>query len=269
MSTAFGNTRSCAPSSDHHSANSSFEYTENMRPPTTVNASRNVPRLQRDQAKKHGPDQSFDAISRLSRRQTPPQSYFKQVKGPFDSNNDKISQSVRDAFIPPRHNFVNKKNSQKNRLKENGTITPSNIVFELGQNDIVCGRGAPSNLHEGNQMFRELAEEHQASYLCSKRADKPKIAMLVMEEVQARGGRFVRRVKTTTNGRSFGWEELEEKRSYEKVCQVLREGAPEIRRKMLSCSKLREKTHQNDQASSERLLPVFQGSYSCRYDFYQ
>lgn len=232
--------------------------------PPTVDASRNVQRLQGAQTKKKWLSQSFGAIHHLSRRKTPSQSCFNQAESRGDPNNDKISKAVRDAFIPPRYNFVNKKKMQGCGATEKSTITPSGIIFDLGERDIVCGRGAPSTQQEGNKMFRELVEEHQAPYLCSKRADKPKIAMLVMEEVRARGGRFVRRVKTATNGRSFGWEELDEKRCYEKMCQALREGAPEIRRKMLSCSQIREDTRQNDQTSPERSLPVFQGaSYSC------
>jgi hypothetical protein len=116
----------------------------------------------------------------------------------------------------------------------------SNYIIELQGYDIVCGRGAPSSFQHANQIFRELVADYQTLYLCSKRGDKPKIAMAVLELVQSRGGRFVKRVKRSYNGH-FGWEEIGEKRAYEKVCQALREGAPELRRKMLaSSSKLRE-----------------------------
>ena len=63
------------------------------------------------------------------------------------------------------------------------------------------------------------------------------IAMKIMDEVKSRGGRFVRRVKTARKGNSFGWEDIGEKRAYEKVCQALREGASELRRRMLACSR--------------------------------
>lgn len=264
MSTTQSHTLSRSPSSDRNSGSSSFKCTENM--PPSVDSSCNVSKLRRGQAKNVPPSQSVGSIHKFHLRKRP-QSFTIPAKRPFESTGcEKISQSVRDAFIPPRHNFVNGKQTVMFGATEKCTIAPSGIIFELGEHDIVCGRGAPSNLQEGNKMFREMVEEYQAFYLCSKRADKPKIAIQVMEEVRARGGRFVRRVKTATNGRSFGWEELEEKRSYEKVCQALREGAPEIRRKMLSCNKIREEKQQNDQTSSERPLPVFQdGSYSCHY----
>jgi hypothetical protein len=46
-------------------------------------------------------------------------------------------------------------------------------------------------------------------------------------------------VKTSHHGR-FGWEAIEEKRAYEKVCQALRDGAPELRQRMLASSKVKE-----------------------------
>jgi hypothetical protein len=97
--------------------------------------------------------------------------------------------------------------------------------------DIVCGRGAPTNFHYGNQVFRELVEDHQTSYLCAKRSDKPKIAMKLLDVVKSRGARFVKRQKTT--GR-FTWVDIGDKGAYEKVCQALRDGAPDLRRQVMS-----------------------------------
>ena len=56
-----------------------------------------------------------------------------------------------------------------------------------------------------------------------------------MNIIQSRGGRFLRRYKR--NGVSwerghFVWVEVDPQKAYEKACQALREGAPEIRRKM-------------------------------------
>jgi hypothetical protein len=101
-------------------------------------------------------------------------------------------------------------------------------------NDVLCGRGAPSNYHPGNQAFRNLVQNHQTLYLCAKRCDKPVIATNLMEIIRSRGGRFLRHVKA--GGGRFGWVEIGELRAYEKVCQALREGAPEFRRKMMAQS---------------------------------
>ncbi|KAL3943120.1 MAG: hypothetical protein SGBAC_002811 [Bacillariaceae sp.] len=97
--------------------------------------------------------------------------------------------------------------------------------------DIVCGRGAPTNFHYGNQVFRELVEDHQTTYLCSKRSDKPHIAMKILDLVKAAGGRFVRRQRTAEG---LIWQEINDKGAYEKICQALREGAPDLRRQVLS-----------------------------------
>jgi hypothetical protein len=153
---------------------------------------------------------------------------------------NEISQSVRNAFIPPHHKFIN-------------TVSPDrkskpDITFGLQEHDIVCGRGAPSNAQHGNTLFKELVKENQTAYICARKADKPKIAIKVMTEVHDRGGRFVRRVKTASDGRGFGWEEIEEKRAYEKICQALRDGAPELRRKMLASE---ARVRQNDNRDNE------------------
>jgi hypothetical protein len=131
---------------------------------------------------------------------------------------------------------------------ENGIVTVSHqptaaarsspIPGELQELDIVCGRGAPTNYHYGNQAFKDLVGEYQTGYLCAKRCDKPQLAMKVMDIVKERGGRFVRREKTS--GRSI-WVEIDPKGAYEKVCQALRQGAPEIRSKTLASTLAAEK----------------------------
>jgi hypothetical protein len=96
-------------------------------------------------------------------------------------------------------------------------------------------RGAPTNYHPGNEYFRDLVKEYQHSYLTSKRADKPFVASHIVEIIKSRGGRFLRRHKR--NGVSwerghFVWVEVDPQKAYEKACQALREGAPDIRRKL-------------------------------------
>lgn len=118
--------------------------------------------------------------------------------------------------------------------RETAPTTPD-LIWKLGSFDIVCGRGAPVTWNEGNQNFRDLITEYQTEYLCSKRSDKPRLATKIHEVIKSRGGRFVRRVKNSHRGR-FGWEEIPEKRAYEKICQSLRDGAPELRRKMIASS---------------------------------
>jgi len=108
-------------------------------------------------------------------------------------------------------------------------------VSQVGPNDVLCGRGAPTNYHPGNEYFRDLVKQYQSTYLSSKRADKPFVATHIVNIIQSRGGRFLRRYKR--NGVSwerghFVWVEVDPQKAYEKACQALREGAPEIRRKL-------------------------------------
>ena len=117
------------------------------------------------------------------------------------------------------------------------------LIYEVRDSDVLCGRGAPTSWHHGNQYFRRLVSKHQSAYLASRRADKPEIATMIVDKVRERGGRFLKRTKMPGVGPSghFCWQEIGEQRSYEKACQALREGAPEIRRRMLSAEADRER----------------------------
>jgi len=134
--------------------------------------------------------------------------------------------------------------------EKTGALTHSKGLREM---DIVCGRGAPTNFHIGNEKFRELVSNYHSAYFCAKRSDKPDIAMNIMEVLQSRGARFVRRQKgrhATTVAAAIApgsqqaspppfsshWMEVSSKIAYEKVCQALRDGTPEIQRKMFSSS---------------------------------
>lgn len=113
-------------------------------------------------------------------------------------------------------------------------------------------RGAPTNYHQGNELFRELVKEYQGQYLASKRADKPHIATHIVNIIQSRGGRFLRRYKRsgTTSFGHFVWVEVDPQKAYEKACQALREGAPEIRRKMKSVSPTKDHHGEDDEGSN-------------------
>jgi hypothetical protein len=112
----------------------------------------------------------------------------------------------------------------------------SKLVYELTDQDVLCGRGAPSQWHPGNQYFRQLVADYQPMYVARKRADKPEIALLLVDRVKARGGRFLKRTKRPGIGPCghFCWINIGDQRAYEKCCQSLREGAPELRKKLAS-----------------------------------
>ena len=138
-----------------------------------------------------------------------------------------------EDFIPPRHGFP--RNPPRGEIPKTAPVDdesplPDGFVH-LQDMDVVCGRGAPTQVHPGNQAYRNLIQKYEASYLCAKRSDKPVIAIKVMETMKLRGVRFVRRDRHPFG---LGWIVLDEDKIYDKVCQSLRDGAPELRRKLLA-----------------------------------
>ncbi len=136
-----------------------------------------------------------------------------------------------EDFIPPRHGFLRRARKDDVPKVPAEEIHLPNGFVHLREHDVVCGRGAPTLVHPGNQAYRTLIQQHEKSYLCAKRADKPIIATEVIETLNNRKVKFVRRER---NSSGSGWVALDEKKVYEKVCQSLREGAPELRRKILA-----------------------------------
>jgi hypothetical protein len=132
------------------------------------------------------------------------------------------------------------------------SLSTSTLITNLQENDIVCGRGATTIFQKGNQTFRNVILKYQTLYLCSTRLDKPKIACKVLKIVMSYGGRFVRRSKAVVSSSAVVWEQLTERKAYQKICQSLRESAPELRRKMLKRIKGENPQHINIDYSSKR-----------------
>jgi hypothetical protein len=126
------------------------------------------------------------------------------------------------VYVPPTHQYHHHKDHD--------------VIQEVRDEDVLCGRGAPSSWHNGNRQFRQVVSYYQPAYLAARRADKPDIAMRIVHDILGRGGRFLKRTKMHGAGPSghFCWQDIGESRAYEKVCQALREGAPEMRRQMLA-----------------------------------
>ena len=112
---------------------------------------------------------------------------------------------------------------------------PVKYVAEYHERDILCGRGALMIWHPGNQFFRRLVQQHRQRYFFSRRQEKKNIASQIINEIKAHGGRFLRRSTATDGVNQINvWVEIEDERAYQKTCQALREGAPEIRKKWRS-----------------------------------
>lgn len=180
-----------------------------------------------------------DSIPSRQHDSSPPRSINK---------NDEVDY-LPPAFVPPKNSFYrptvfefeafNRQDhvDQPDPCVDDGSIllqssptTSTNLT--LGPTDVVCGRGAPTSIHPGNLAFKKTIKKQEMKYLCSTRSEKPKIATRMLEEFSARGVRFIKRERTDDEG--FVWMEIGEQRAYEKICQSLREGAPQLRRQMMA-----------------------------------
>lgn len=112
---------------------------------------------------------------------------------------------------------------------------PEDPTDMFTDHDVLCGRGALMAWHPGNKEFRRRVAEQRSAYTFARRRDKPRIAQSILESVYSRGGRFLRETVVVSEDDSNPkerviWEEVKYDKAYEKTCQALREGAPEIRR---------------------------------------
>jgi hypothetical protein len=89
----------------------------------------------------------------------------------------------------------------------------------LGPYDVVCGRQKEAFRNVGNRRFRVTVSLFMEKYVAAPtRQCKSKVISAVAEQVQANGGRFLRR-------RNNEWVELDDKQAKEKVGHALRDMA--------------------------------------------
>jgi Helicase associated domain len=105
---------------------------------------------------------------------------------------------------------------------EVGTVALSKCT----EKDVLLGRGNRNNLWPGNIHFRNLAMKYREQYSKVNRCQKVEIALKVIDEITASGGRFVQVDHDAYNSSSshdMYCFEVDRARSIEKTCQVLRE----------------------------------------------
>jgi len=103
-----------------------------------------------------------------------------------------------------------------------GPFGPSFDIDTLGQdetinnNDVLLGRGGMTNNHTGNQDYRKLVEDTKPMYKDATKAGKTKISELVVQYIQAKGGRFLKYS-------SDKWVVVSAEEARKKTSQALRE----------------------------------------------
>jgi hypothetical protein len=73
------------------------------------------------------------------------------------------------------------------------TVAVLESASQMGEHDVLCGRGGGTNSQMGNRRYRALVRDFQPTYLMARRREKPLMARSVVLVVRKRGGRFLRR----------------------------------------------------------------------------
>ena len=78
-------------------------------------------------------------------------------------------------------------------------------ITKIKKSDILSGRGGATNSHSGNRAFRSMVKEYQEQYAKAKKKDKPSVAAMLVDKIRESGGRFLRRIETTTPDGQVLW----------------------------------------------------------------
>jgi len=108
-------------------------------------------------------------------------------------------------------------------------IWPLNNIESPHINDILCGRGGGSQNHPGNDYYRRMISSSKYWYLSSNKREKREIALELVSRIYTLNppGRFLEKNECTLRYNDIG-----EERAVAKVSQALREGAPNIRKRI-------------------------------------
>jgi hypothetical protein len=113
--------------------------------------------------------------------------------------------------------------SSKTIASNNTSIDDGDCIFfrELGQNDVLLGRGTGPNENIGNVRFRSLVRDSMQTHRFSTPDEKSELAKKIVNTVKARNGRFMKQVNTRKNcGNIF--VEIPDKVSLDKTKQSFR-----------------------------------------------
>jgi hypothetical protein len=95
--------------------------------------------------------------------------------------------------------------------------------------DVLCGRGGGTNNHIGNSHWRMLVAANKQLYITLPKRQKMLLSRSIVNAVRSQNppGRFLQKDSKTNT-----WFDVGDQRAQEKTSQALREGAPDIRKKV-------------------------------------
>ena len=106
--------------------------------------------------------------------------------------------------------------------------------------DVLLGRGAGCWNHPGNRKFRGVVHKHLSSYDNAKlRVEKTHIVSVILDEVRANGGRFLKRNQLTEK-----WRVVDQRVANEKIGHAIRDKRATARSELEAMNE--EKSEQGD-----------------------
>jgi hypothetical protein len=81
---------------------------------------------------------------------------------------------------------------QRRRGQEESTTEYAEHIVLPGRNDVLLGRGKSYQEHAGNIRYRHIIQIHKANYEASRKFEKTVVAAIVIENIKADGGRFLK-----------------------------------------------------------------------------
>ena len=133
-----------------------------------------------------------------------------------------MTSPIPVCFNMPNKSFLSKYQvSLPNAVSVMATSkVPSGLPehYQVGPNDVVCGRGKGSYNRPGNKKFRLMVQDHVQEYVQAKtKLDKSMVLSAIVEKVrEENGGRFVKQKKGV-------WHEIGDEQAREKVGHAIRE----------------------------------------------
>jgi hypothetical protein len=97
---------------------------------------------------------------------------------------------------------------------------------QINSADVLCGQGSGAITHCGNLAFRSWIAQYQPLYRSACPVKRAEIAEGIIDEIKKKGGRFLKRAGTKSEGNTQSWIDIGWKAAVDKTRQALREKIP-------------------------------------------
>jgi hypothetical protein len=145
---------------------------------------------------------------------------------PFSANGE-VDVTRHQAFIEERERDEAAKSAQINSHRDSdGTCTipvETSQVFIIvpGPRDVLLGRGRLIQENMGNIRYRNLIETYRTKYNNSRKKEKTRLTVEIIQNVHDAGGRFLKQVNG--DGKTTAWVEVSTEVAREKVSHSFRD----------------------------------------------